>query len=258
MNTKEKHTLYILGLFLIGSILFSVFYKKPSQSITDETHATTTQGLSMNVEVLSLTKETLKINIIIEYPHFTDIKKGSTQELMNIQFKKDAQALYEQTTAELESAAREIDGREVVFEKKLLKDKTYINAQTGIYSVAYAQYTDTGGAHGTFYYGTETINTKNGEKLLIADILKGEYTSALIQEIEKQIREKASTCLRCDSLEGELDSLQSFVPETFLLSDQGITFLFGAYDLASYAATSNGQEIFIDKDFLNPYILKNW
>lgn len=259
MNKKEKNLLLILGIFFIGSLLFFLFYDStPEQVVKTEVVATTTVKSTLSTAVESLTKKTKKIEILVEYPQITDAKPESIESSINAQFKKSAQATYEQTFAELEDAAGGPGVSEVVYKRTLIKDKTYSNTETGILSVAYKQYSDTGGAHGTFYYGGEIVNTKNGIKVTLKNLLQGEYESAILKELERQITGAASTCLRCDSISAELDNLKVFIPDTYVLSDQGITFLFSAYDLGSYVATVSGQEVFIDKVFLDQYILRNW
>lgn len=260
MQKKQKIILRILSLFVVAAIVFFFVY---SEKKTDLDPVTTTSTSTSTINTFKINTESLTDNdstydIVVEYPQFTGIQTGSIEDKMNMRFKNAAKAIFEEISAELKNAAVGMEGREIIFERRLQADKTYINNQTGIMSIVYDNYTDTGGAHGTFFYSSETIDVKTGEKVVLADLLEDTHTTPLVKEIDSQIRNAAATCTRCDSLAGELKNLDVKLPETFVLSDQGITFLFGAYELGSYVATAGGQEVFVSKDFLNQYILRAW
>lgn len=260
MQKKQKIILGILTLFVVAAAVFFLTYKKETVETPAPTATSTATTTVTNFEVKteSLVDTEDSYDVLVEYPQFVGAKTGSVEDRMNIQFKKDAKGVFEQTSAELKLAATDMVGREIIFERKLQGDKTYINNETGIMSFVYAQYIDTGGAHGTFFYVSESLDIKSGEKLVLTDVLKGSYDGFVTTEIDTQIRNAATTCVRCDRLKDELTNLKVEIPDNFLLSDQGITFLFGAYELGSYAATASGQEVFIHKDQLGEYILRTW
>lgn len=261
MQKKQKTILGILTLFVLGTLVFFFSYGKNETTDTVPTVATSTASTTVStfeIKVESLKDSESAYDVLIEYPQFTTAATGSVEERLNAQFKKEAQATFEQGTAEMKQASQGMENRDIILEKKLQKDKTYINNETGIMSIVYSNYTDTGGAHGTFFYGSETLDLKNGEKLVLKDFLKNEHGTVLAKELETQIRSSASTCVRCDRLAEELQDLKVEIPDNYVFSDQGITFLFGAYELGSYAATASGQEVFVDKESLKEYILRNW
>lgn len=260
MQKNQKLTLSILALFALGSAVYFLTYKG---KVVDVTPITATSTASTTVSSFTLKTESLKdsdptYDVLIEYPQFENANHGSVEERINEQFKKEAQGIFEETSAEMKDAAVGMIGRDIITERKLNKDRAYINNETGIMSVVYEQYFDTGGAHGTFFYTTETIDLKTGEKLVLKDFLKTTSTDVVVKEIDTQVRNAATTCVRCDLLSGELENMKVEISDHFLLSDQGITFLYGSYDLGSYASTARGQEVFVDKQFLKEYISRNW
>ncbi|MES2986010.1 MAG: DUF3298 domain-containing protein [Patescibacteria group bacterium] len=260
MEKKHKTILTLLVLFLLGSAIYFLTYggnRKEQTPITATSTATTTVT-TFEIKTEYFSDSSSEYDALVEYPQFVGAKSGTVEERMNAQFKKESKAVYEQTATELADAASAIAGRDIIFQRKLQSDKTYINNETSVMSLVYSQYIDTGGAHGTFLYVSQSVDLKTGKKLMLSDLFKGDYESVLRKEIDKQIRSAATTCLRCDSLADELSNLNVQLPDHFLLSDQGITFLFGAYELGSYAATASGQEVFVHKDLLNEYILRAW
>lgn len=261
MQKNQKIIIGVLIVFVLAAIIFFLSYGK--KDIEDTTPDVATSTATTTVSTFEIKVETLKdsesaYDVLIEYPQFTTAATGTVEERLNAQFKKEAQATFEEGSAEMKQASTGMEGREIILEKKLQKDKTYINNETGIMSVVYMNYVDTGGAHGTSFYTSETIDLKAGKKLVLADFLGELYVAPLVKELNRQIRTAATTCLRCDRLTDELQDLKVEIPDQYVFSDQGITFLFGAYELGSYAATASGQEIFVDKVFLKDYILRNW
>ncbi|MES2622844.1 MAG: DUF4163 domain-containing protein [Patescibacteria group bacterium] len=263
MQKNQKIILTIIVIFFFAASVYFLsggIHRNPAV----ENEATTTLPVAnaLNIKVEALSASSTNLELLVEYPQITNAAPESAAEGINAQLKKDAKAEYDSAMIDLKKAqadpATDGAGWDVIFQKKLIKDKTYTNNETGILSVAYTGYQDTGGAHGTPFYMSQTIDTKSSNTLTLKDLLKGDYEAAIIKEVDSQIRSAASTCLRCDQLAGDLQDLKAFVPESFVLSDQGITFLFGSYDLGSYASTAGGQEVFIDKEFLAPYILRNW
>jgi hypothetical protein len=263
MQKKQKTILIVLALFVLGALCFFLFGGSDGK-VEEESIATTTAPAKseLKMETKSLSASSTNLTLYVEYPQISDAVPNSVSDTVNLLLKKKAQNTYDDTLADLKKAGADprpdAVGWDVEFEKKLIQNKTYTNNQTNVLSVAYSAYQDTGGAHGTFFYASDAVDTQTGFELVLSDLLQGDYKTAIIKEVDNQIRTQAATCLRCDSLAGELDDLPVSVPETFVLSDQGITFLYGAYDLGSYAATASGQEVFVSKDVLAPYILRNW
>lgn len=261
MQKKQKVILTTLTLFVLAAIIFFFAYGKKDDENTVSTVATSTASTtvsSFEITVETLTDTNSAYEVQIEYPQFVAAPSGSVEGRLNAQFKKEAQAVFEEGSAEMKQASTGMEGRDIILQRKLEKDKTYINNETGIMSLVYMNYVDTGGAHGTSFYTSETLDLKAGKKLVLNDFLKEGYAKAVTQELDTQIRSAATTCVRCDRLADELQDLQVQIPDNYVFSDQGITFLFGAYELGSYAATAGGQEIFVDKEFLKDSILRNW
>lgn len=281
-------------LFFLCAILFSIGYlflgnKETKNKINIDTNSLATTTPTPAVRVESFTYTIDPIDITVEYPQFVHTASSTVELALNEKIKTEAKKIYEESLKDLQDASRDFVGkveiipetvqsttststisasstpktkvtydRSVTFERKVLKDKTYIRADTHTASIAYEQYTDSGGAHGTFSYDSKTVDIETGVDLFLRDILQGDYEKILIADIEQQIHNTTETCIRCEGLISGLDDIQMFIPKTFILSDTGITFLYSAYDLGAYALTSSGQEITVSKEKLLQNISRPW
>lgn len=260
-NKKLKNIVWVCAVFFLTTV---VYFFIGNVAPRKESTSTITPVVEQKVPVLrveSFTDSSSSIQLTVEYPQFVQSASTSTEKLINTAFKKEAKKLYDEQLKELQnSISSEFPMRgDVTFERKVQKDKAYIDVKTGIFSVSYANYTDTGGAHGTFFYTSQTIDMNTGITLALKDILQGEYETILVQELEKEIRlgESTETCVNCSS-ELVTEGFEVNIPKSFLLTSKGIVFLYGAYELGPYVFTSGGQEVLVSKELLQGFISRVW
>lgn len=277
-------------MFFICAVIYSMIYlfigKEPENAIVINTNSMATTTPIPVVRVESWTYNVAPIDITVEYPQLVHTASTTLETKMNTKFKNDAKKIYDETLKELKNASSDFVkntetipvsagamtasgapvepkvvvtyDRSVMFERKVQKDKTYINLDKNLVSILYTSYIDSGGAHGTFSYDAQILDTAVGKELTLKDFLQGEYAKTIVKDIDEQIRKADVTCIRCDDLADELKDLKVEVPNSFILDPNGITFLFGAYELGSYAATAGGQEVTVTRDTLSQYILREW
>lgn len=253
-------------VFFCIALIYFLLSGADTVKAPDVVVATSTPSVPAPVlRVESFTYDKNFVNLTIEYPQFVQSSSSSLESLINKNFKSEAKKLYDDQLKELTQSAGfdELEGvqpREVLYERKVQKDRVYINGGTGIFSVPYTNYIDTGGAHGTFFYSAETIDIYSGKKIELTDVLQGEYEAYVLSSIQKQISVGSSTdtCVNCYAELASSENLSVFIPKTFILTANGITFLYSAYDLGAYALTSAGQEVSLTKDLLSGFIRRVW
>lgn len=266
MNKKT----WIIILLTIIVTAVTTWYVTKTDTVTSvetqpvaQTPATTTP---LKVEVKTLTYTELPNKAILEYPQFPNQPARSALAKLSLTLESGAKESFKKNTKELDDNLKDLqkygmnlEGREFVHERKIDKARIYTNENTGIISVVFQNYVDFGGAHGSFFYGSSAYDIETGEDLKLSDFLKGEYQTFLNAYITEQITKKTVVCKNCENLEGRIDAVDGkLISESFSLSADGITLLYGAYDLGSYAATASGQEIFVPKDKLAEFIQRQW
>lgn len=111
------------------------------------------------------------------------------------------------------------------------------------------QYSYTGGAHGNSYETALVVNSDTGKVLTLKDLFKPEGILPLIQKertlilesdqgegLYDEVKTAYQTSLAPNALTTE-EALEQFGPDTnFYLTEDGITFFHGSYDIAPYAA----------------------
>lgn len=94
-------------------------------------------------------------------------------------------------------------------------------------------YEYTGGAHGN--YGSTYLNIdRSGKKLWALNDIMNVDTAVILPLIEKQIR-KDFEIGKGQMLSTRLLSDDIYIPSNFYISNKGITFVYGLYEIASYA-----------------------
>jgi hypothetical protein len=257
MKLKPLKILFILCIVFFFAALLYFFMQSDKGEIKVITATSTiaAQQKVTPIRVASFTYATSSINLTVEYLEIV----GFTSISENL--KKEAQKLYDAELKELKGSINEFaPDREVIFEKKVQKDRVYIDTNSNTLSVMYTQYMDTGGAHGSFSYASDMIDTSTGKRLLLKDMLQGDYVAMITREIQRQIKlgNASDTCVNCHKELSEGGDVEVFIPESFLLSEKGITFLYSAYDLGAYAITSTGQEVTVSKEFLKSVVKRVW
>ena len=122
----------------------------------------------------------------------------------------------------------------IVAELSLSKDSIYN------YTVSNYQYT--GGAHPNTFASWTNINANTGKELKRADVFTDGSDKAIIQLIEKHLLSEVNNRLETDTIttiqglwdNGVLLNVDLYVPENFLITDDGVKFLYNRYDIAPY------------------------
>ena len=259
----KKHVIIIAVLLIIIALAVYGLTRIEKYQLDTNPPATTTPTVTTSstptVEIKSMSTSSPLIRVVIEYPQFA----GDHYKKLNAAIKKSAEDIYknnvDELTADVEGIVLNVDmgDQELVIERKVDTEKTYINATTGVASFAFSNYANTGGAHPTFFYTSATYDLQTGNVLALKDLFKGGYEPFLSQYLKDQIvnaKANDENCRRCDVLEGNVEIENAILVDVFSLNADGIIFLYGAYDLGSYAATSAGQEIFVPKEKLGEFI----
>jgi len=151
--------------------------------------------------------------------------------------------------------------------QELVTDGMYANASTHVFSYDASAGGYSGGAHDNHFYVSYAYDTQSGNLLSLGDLLKGKYQAVISgyahDAISKAIKLATPLpgCLNCERLEADPDHMwwnQALNPQNFVLSADGITFLFGDYELGPYSDSAGGQEIFVPKAALKDFIRRDW
>lgn len=95
----------------------------------------------------------------------------------------------------------------------------------------------TGGAHPNSYYTVLNFNPKNGEEVVLSDILKEEYEEPLTNILIKNLAEQ----LQVEDIEGIKEKgylyqdTEMFISNNFILDTDKIVFIYNRYEIAPYA-----------------------
>jgi len=265
-DTKLQKIVYVcIGFFVLTLAYFLIgdnrFVAPPEIATSTPVVASSTPVVRME----SLRYATSSIDLTVEYAQFVRFSSSTVEKMINSNLKKEAEIIYNEQLKELRQSVvpdslSGQSGREVFFQRKLLKEKIYTNFETGIVSIPYSNYIDTGGAHGTFFFSSQTLDSNTGKKVVITDLLNGDYEDVALAEIKKQITigEDTERCVNCSKELAEQDGIPVFASENFLLSDKGVVFLYGAYDLGAYAITAAGQEILVPREIFESFMVRVW
>ena len=115
-------------------------------------------------------------------------------------------------------------------------------ARDSIYNYAVTNYQFTGGAHPNTIATWVNINANTGRELKKTDVFKEDADPAIIQLLGQHLLADVNQRLETDtitSLQGLWDNgillnVDLYVPENFLLTDEGVKFLYNRYDIAPY------------------------
>lgn len=255
--------LIVLGIFFL--LYMYVYRQRAVVSVIEEQEvATTTQTLHVEVNRLDYIEGPNKA--VLEYVYFPKQLARSPLAELNLRLDRDARETFQKNKKELEDNLVELkkygmdlEGREFVHERMVDKSRIYTNQSAEVISIVFSNYVDFGGAHGSFFYDSAVYDMKTGLQVTLRDILTGDYEKFLGEHITNQIIQKTATCKNCENLGGKIDPVDGkIISDSFSLSAGGITFLYGAYDLGSYAETAAGQEVFVSKEVLAEFIQRQW
>ena len=108
--------------------------------------------------------------------------------------------------------------------------KGYIN-----YTIMWEEFT--GGAHPSSYYTVLNFNPKTGEEVVLGDILKENYETALTDILINNLAKQ----LQVENIEGIREKgylyqdSEMFVSNNFILDKEKIVFIYNKYEIAPYA-----------------------
>lgn len=108
------------------------------------------------------------------------------------------------------------------------------------YSVTH--YENTGGAHPNTYITWANINSHTGKVLTRSDVFTKGSDKKTIELITKYLLKEVNRRLETDTIKtlqglqdnGMLLNVDLYVPENFLITEEGVTFLYNRYDIAPY------------------------
>lgn len=283
-NDKNKSILILILVFIIidgGYVLYSI--NKTTNQTPIVEHPAIAKTTTIEIGSLSndgtpessttTTPYIASIEVTTEYPQFGNLssltKFLEVKTSLNAELKNNAEALYKKG---LIDANKTLKGLEqfhrdgplnfkwtLINDQKIYTVKNYLNDDTGIFSYATKSYVDMAGAHGTFFYTSESYDLNTGDKLTANDLFQEGYKKFLLQYLKDKVAAKSTDCLHCENLSTITDTVEKFITfDDFVLSKDGVTFLFSAYDLGSYAETASGNELFVPKTALSEYIKKDW
>jgi hypothetical protein len=178
----------------------------------------------------------------IYYPYFTTTCSTSTAQNINNYYTADARKAKVRCRTELYSQA-------VANSRYIVKNTPPFNSYTfeSVYTTTYNQncvtslffdsYTFLGGAHGETFRKSDTWNFSNGNRMTLEDFYPPgtSYTTYLFHSIEQDIEERLKT--EPGSYFDNYAELvrNTFRPENFFLTPEGITLYFQQYDIAPYS-----------------------
>lgn len=116
-------------------------------------------------------------------------------------------------------------------------------ARDSIYNYSVTNYQFTGGAHPNTLATWININANTGQVLSKADVFTEDSDKKIVELISKHLLADVNQRLETDtitSLQGLRDNgillnVDLYVPDNFLVTDEGVTFLYNRYDIAPYA-----------------------
>ena len=115
-------------------------------------------------------------------------------------------------------------------------------ARDSILNYSVTHFENTGGAHPNTFMNWRNINANTGKILTKADVFTKDSDKQIIDLITKQLVAEANKRLETDTItnlqglwdNGVLLNIDLYVPNNFLITDQGVTFLYNRYDIAPY------------------------
>lgn len=115
-------------------------------------------------------------------------------------------------------------------------------SRDSIYNYAVTNYRNTGGAHPNTFLRWTNINANTGKELKKSDVFVDGSEKEIISLISQHLLAEVNQRLETDtitSLQGLWDNgillnVDLYVPDNFLITDDGIQFLYNRYDIAPY------------------------
>ncbi len=189
-----------------------------------------------------------------------EIHKGmaSNQENNNADFLEgEKQAYFEEYLSEMKMALDDgmVDTSNIEdhfsmnYDLSLSMDVFYNSTDT--LTLGYAYYTYAGGAHGIYGTQVASYDLKNYKKIELKDVLKDGYEEAVSEALANAVRIKFE--LGEDAPLSDVLFEEAIEPnDNFGVTDKGIFFVFGPYEIASYAVGEI--ELFVAFDRISDFV----
>lgn len=115
-------------------------------------------------------------------------------------------------------------------------------SRDSIYNYAITNFQDTGGAHPMTVLSWTNINANSGKELKKNDVFVEGADKEIIHLISNHLLAEVNQRLETDTItslkglwdNGILLNVDLFIPENFLITDEGIRFLYNRYEIAPY------------------------
>lgn len=116
-------------------------------------------------------------------------------------------------------------------------------ARDSIYNYAVTNYQFTGGAHPSTFTNWTNINANTGKELKKTDVFTEGSDEKIIELITNHLLTDINNRLKTDTItslqglrdNGMLLNIDLYVPDNFLVTDEGVKFLYNRYEIAPYA-----------------------
>ena len=191
----------------------------------------------------SLSKQ---INHILQRVTFgTDYVNVSPEEaLLNVQnqhidtYRKDLLAFYE---ADMKSGMKNEELPPWYNHEYTIMSELSLERDS-IYNYAVTNYQFTGGAHPNTFATWTNINANTGQELKKSDVFTDGSDEEIVKLIGKHLLADVNRRLETDTItslkglwdNGILLNVDLYVPENFLITNEGVKFLYNRYDIAPY------------------------
>ena len=182
------------------------------------------------------------LHYTIEYPYFTQIPNKSAQNRMNQYYKMKAEAyqrhcqrqLYSDAVKEYEDSIKN-NFPFRMFEALEVFEITYnMDCTVSLFS---DRYEFTGGAHGNTIRDSDTWNIQRGYRTALSQYFVGpNYKAYIIQSVISQIEEQIKTGENQYFENYRELVVKTFDPNSFYLTEEGISVYFQQYDIAPYSS----------------------
>lgn len=189
------------------------------------------------------------VRFIAEYPLFYGVIENVIIDSINKLFNElNTQSLYTgESSGSIEKAGEEFIKSYIDF---INSDEAYyitpweinknISVQLNtdkIISFQFTEYSFTGGAHGSYFIGYYNLNRSNGKELNANDIILSSKNSELLK-ISESIFRKNKEIPEGSSLEDSgywFENNTFYLPDNFLITNEGLLFVYNPYEIASWA-----------------------
>lgn len=182
---------------------------------------------------------------------------GTNDSTMIDMLREDAEKSYHEWKKQTDSlTVKEASEYGMSLSREILQQTLVMYESKKTITFAKFVYEYTGGAHGN--YGTITLNSdkKTGKHIKLEDVLMPEGIAALPNLLDQAARKlyKIGNNKKLDENGFFVDRIKP--SENFYLTESGIGFIYGPYELRSYA---DGQiALFVPAKSLKPYITANY